>query len=468
MRLTRKVFNDLGIFMMGFGLAIGVVFPLFITLLGVPKEYTFTKTFFVACVSAGLIAGFVNYFIARIVVGKRLQNLTNVGIQMRTLAETMREAGSEQANQDFDFEKTFTGDLSGKLGCHINVDSDDEFGESAKAFNFLAETLSRTITAERAARSFTTMLATDLDLAPLAEKAIQKLILYTNSSSGLLAVIDQGKLKIAANDGLLEPEEILQSSQVAHVIRTNKKQIITTPDTTEAVTIDHRAGKTPAEYVLVYPIVYKNISLGVIVLASENEYDQEILGRLDLLSMGLGLALNNSLTHGHMRELATLDPLTEIYNRGFGVQRLHEEYIRSVRNHSPLGLIIFDIDDFKAINDTYGHLSGDKVLINIVNSAKKVLREGDILVRYGGEEFLAVLPGASLADVGIVGDRIRRAISDLAIKAGEDIMKVTISLGGVSHPELNASNEETLVHQADVSLYRAKNSGKDKIELHVC
>ncbi len=466
MRLTRKVFNDLGLFMMVFGLCIGVVFPFFVTLLGVPKEYTITSTFFAACVSAGLVAGIVNYVIAKKVVGQRLQTLSNVGQHMRQLAETMRSGGTEQNDEDIDFGKSATGDLCGEMGCHIDVDSDDEFGQSAQAFNLLAETLSRTITTERAARSFTNMLTTHLDLIPLAEKAIHKLILYTGSSAGLLAVVNQGELRQAAHHGLLQTEKIIQSSHVMHAVRTNKPQTITFPETDEPIIVDHIVGEHSAKNVLAYPVLYKGVSLGVIVLVSETPYNLEILRRLDLLSVGLGLALNNSLTHGRMRELATLDPLTTIYNRGFGVKRLHEEYTRSVRSDSPLGLVIFDIDDFKNINDTYGHLAGDKVLVNVVNSAKRMLREGDILVRYGGEEFLVVLPGASLADVGMVGERIRRAVDDLTIMEEDQIIKVTISLGGISHPELSVSHEEALIRHADTLLYRAKNSGKNKLVLY--
>lgn len=460
MRVTRKVFSDLGLFMMAFGLLIGLVFPFFVTLLGVPKDYTLTTTFFIACTSAGLLAGFVNFYLARKIVGERLQTLSDVGQHMRQLAESMR--GS--INNVQEFEKNDTGDLCGEMGCHIDVDSDDEFGESAQAFNLLAETLSQTITTERAARSFTNMLATQLDLVPLAEKAIQKVILYTNSTAGLLAVVDQGELRLAAHCGLCSQDAIIQSSYVKEAIRSNQPQFIEIPETKNII-VDHLVGKHQAKHVLVYPILYKSVSLGVIILVSNTSYDKEKISRLELLSVGLGLALNNSLTHGRMRVLATLDPLTEIYNRGFGVKRLHEEYTRSVRSDSPLGVIIFDVDDFKAINDTLGHLAGDRVLINIVRSANKMLREGDLLIRYGGEEFMAVLPGASLTDVGQIGERIRRAVQDMTIMEGEQLIKVTVSLGGVSHPELNVEHEEALIRRADSLLYRAKESGKNKIEL---
>jgi len=85
---------------------------------------------------------------------------------------------------------------------------------------------------------------------------------------------------------------------------------------------------------------------------------------------------------------------------------------------------------------------------------------------FSGEEFIAVLPGASLTDVGIVGEGIRRAVADLTIMEGDQIIKIRISLGGIFHPELNVSDEEALIPHADTLLYRSKNSGKNKLELH--
>ncbi|MFT5699659.1 MAG: two-component system cell cycle response regulator [Desulforhopalus sp.] len=463
MRITRKVFTDLGLFMLAFGFAIGFVFPFFVTILGVPKEYTLTYPFFASCISAGLISGLINFGLARKIVGDRLSTLSRVGQQMTNLARVMRER-TKQNPEDSDISSEFTEDICGKTDCHIVVDSDDVFGESAHAFNLLADTLRQTISTERAARSFTYMLTTCLDLEPLAEKALQQIIIYSGSEGGLFAVEHQGTLQVVSSHGIGKSDEVVQSEYVAEVLRTGKPKVMTIPEA-EDVVVDHIVGHHHAKYILVTPVLYKGVSLGVFVLASPTEYSDEILHRLEILGTGLGLALNNSLTHGRMRMLAILDPLTEIYNRGFGVKRLHEEYTRSVRADSPLGVIIFDIDDFKLVNDTYGHMVGDRVLVSVVKMSRSMLREGDILIRYGGEEFMVVLPGASLEDVRQVGERIRRAIQDMTVMEGDISIKVTVSLGGVSHPELNVSHQDVLVRHADVSLYYAKNSGKNKIEL---
>ena len=463
MRLTNKVFLDLALFMGAFGFAIGLVFPFFVTLLGVPSEYALTVPFFLACISAGLVAGGVNYLLARKVVGSRLQILSDVGLHMRSLAEAMRSGVNTFKEKELTTMLT-TEELCGEMGCHIEVDSEDEFGESAQAFNMLAQTLSRTIITERAAHSFSNMLATQLDLGPLSEKAVKKLILYTGSVGGLLAVVEQGELRVASSHVITDEERVLASDYVSVALQSGETQLISLPEG-EGVTLDHVVGEHRTRHVIVDPVIYKGVALGVVVLAAEKPYDEEVYRRLSILRVGLGLALNNSLTHGRMRLLATLDPLTSLYNRGFGVKRLHEEYTRAVRSETPLGVVIFDIDDFKLINDTYGHMVGDRVLVSVAQSARTMLREGDILVRYGGEEFMAVLPGASMLDVGQICERIRHAVKDMKLLEGHQVIEVTVSLGGVSHPELNASHEDALVRHADAALYHAKEAGKNRTEL---
>ena len=132
----------------------------------------------------------------------------------------------------------------------------------------------------------------------------------------------------------------------------------------------------------------------------------------------LGLAVNNALAHDRLERLAAVDPLTDAYNRRFGLGRLREEYSRAVRAEAPLGILMLDLDHFKAVNDTYGHLVGDRVLRAVAGACRRVIREGDVLVRYGGEEFLVLLPGAGPDDV--VADRRARSGAPCAETSVED------------------------------------------------
>lgn len=126
---------------------------------------------------------------------------------------------------------------------------------------------------------------------------------------------------------------------------------------------------------------------------------------------------------------------------------------------------MFDIDHFKKVNDTYGHLAGDRVLMQVAKTAKAALREGDILMRYGGEEFLVILPGASKEGSRAVGEKLRRMVEETSIADGDQVIRVTISIGVTSYPELEATGEQILVKRSDEALYRAKETGRNKVSM---
>jgi two-component system cell cycle response regulator len=155
--------------------------------------------------------------------------------------------------------------------------------------------------------------------------------------------------------------------------------------------------------------------------------------------------------------------LTALYNRRFGMARLHEEFSRAVRASSPLGLLMLDIDHFKTVNDTYGHLQGDRIIVHVAKIARSVLREGDVLVRYGGDEVLAILPAAAKQDVAQIAERLRRVIEEAPLQEGAQAMRVTVSLGGTAYPECDADSDDDLVKSADSALYRAKESGRNRV-----
>ncbi len=124
---------------------------------------------------------------------------------------------------------------------------------------------------------------------------------------------------------------------------------------------------------------------------------------------------------------------------------------------------MFDIDHFKKVNDTYGHLAGDRVLIQVAKTARAALREGDILMRYGGEEFLVILPAASKANSRDVGERLRRMVEETSVTDGDQVIRITISIGVTSFPELEVADEQELVERADEMLYKAKESGRNRV-----
>ena len=448
MRITRKVFYDLAIWQIVFGLCIGLAFPPFVMLLGVPRSDALTPVFFAACLFAGALAGVVNYIISRRVVGARL----------KVLAERMTHV--ERSLGDM----TASGDLSACTPetCSIVVDSEDEIGESALAFNRLVEALSASMRTQLAVRSFSEMLTGQLEIESLADEALRQFSEHAGAEGGLILYEAAGELKIAASRGLRDPQAVAASGHVDAAVRSGQRQAITIPGDVllEGVVADFRPGE-----VRVYPVTHKSVPLGVVVLATASTFTAAQGALIDLFLQGLGLALNNAIAHDRLQHLAALDPLTNIYNRRFGLGRLHEEFGRAVRVTAPLGVLMLDIDHFKAVNDTYGHLVGDRVLKSVCAIVRSSLREGDVLLRYGGEELLAVMPAASSEDLRQMGERLRQAVEDSSVADGAKTVRVTLSAGGAAYPSQNVEREDGLIQLADEALYRAKEGGRNRVEI---
>ncbi|WP_374444014.1 diguanylate cyclase [Stella sp.] len=161
-----------------------------------------------------------------------------------------------------------------------------------------------------------------------------------------------------------------------------------------------------------------------------------------------------------LRRLATTDPLTGAYNRRFGHTRLAEELRRRERYQNRISVLLLDIDHFKAINDRFGHEAGDEVLRRLVDICVRVLRSVDIVVRWGGEEFLVLLPETGRLAAGRAAERIRAAVAaaEIAVE-GSPPIAMTVSIGAA---EAIGSDPGDVVRRADVALYAAKNGGRNR------
>ncbi len=161
-------------------------------------------------------------------------------------------------------------------------------------------------------------------------------------------------------------------------------------------------------------------------------------------------------------EMGVMDPVTGVHNKRYFLDRIREEFAFAIRKKSQLAMIIFDIDHFKIINDTYGHLAGDLVLQRIGNVISKMIREGDVFARYGGEEFVIVMREANIKNAFDLAERIREAVAALEIDYEKQPVQVQIS-AGVS--ELNQTHTEYahLIADADQKLYKAKKGGRNRV-----
>lgn len=446
MRLTNKVFNDLALWMIGLGLLMGGVFPFLVVSMGVPSELVLKPWFFLACMTAGFIVGAANIALARVVVGGRMRMLVN---RMRVVKNNLEQMARGGKIEDCIYE-----------ACMLEVDSDDEIGESSRGFNKLVEALTNFYRTDAAVREFNKVLASHLELDTLASQALDQLLLHIEANAGALLIESDGEIHVAAVHGIRSAESLANNDQVRLALRYGKQQVISLPEdiALEGVLTDFRPRQ-----VLLEPIEYKQNVIGLIILASIKTFLADTLRQLEILRQSLAFAFNNALSHERLQRLAALDPLTGVYNRRFGMARLHEEFSRAVRQNSLLGVLMFDIDHFKKVNDTYGHLIGDRVLVQMSRISRSAMRDGDILLRYGGEEFIAILPSASKEDGFQVGERFRRLVEETAVKEGDQEIRVTISVGVTSYPELSVESERDLVESADKALYIAKDTGRNRV-----
>jgi len=161
------------------------------------------------------------------------------------------------------------------------------------------------------------------------------------------------------------------------------------------------------------------------------------------------------------QQLAHLDPLTKLSNRRDAIRTLKQEQARVIRNKEPLAIILCDIDHFKKINDQFGHNIGDRVLVDLAQIFTNNVRKQDCIARWGGEEFIFILPQTSAYNANIIAEKIRQKIQDHSISHQNETIKVTVSMGIEQLAERHSIDE--VINGADKSLYQAKNSGRNQI-----
>lgn len=164
--------------------------------------------------------------------------------------------------------------------------------------------------------------------------------------------------------------------------------------------------------------------------------------------------------------MSRIDGLTQIYNRKHWEDSLEQEYAKARRHNKDLTLIMFDLDHFKVLNDTYGHQGGDKVLVDVSKNVKALLRLEDVFGRYGGEEFAIVLPETNEQGAMELAERICKTLEKTPLEYQDKLINISVSLG-VSSLNMNDSNYEDLITNADLALYQAKAQGRNQVCLSV-
>lgn len=165
---------------------------------------------------------------------------------------------------------------------------------------------------------------------------------------------------------------------------------------------------------------------------------------------------------GQLREQAVRDGLTRLFNRRYFEEALLAEFAKAKRGGTPLAIILMDLDDFKRVNDTYGHQAGDCALQVFADVIRHHIRTSDIACRYGGEEFIIALPGMTLAEAYHRAEALRRAFAKTVIQYKEQMIQATVSCGVGALPEWGG-NQDGLISMVDKALYKAKEQGRDRV-----
>lgn len=256
--------------------------------------------------------------------------------------------------------------------------------------------------------------------------------------------------------------------------------VVVTDTRNEAPLRRHRlvVGAPYIRFYVAYPIHGNdNVAVGSISLIDYvprgfSEEDQRLLAdlaqlverELHLRSMS-AFQLDLQRKNKNLRRKSLIDPLIGTWNRGAIMRILTIEAIRCDKMGVPLSVIVADLDFFKKINDTYGHPAGDTVLVKVASRLRSCIRPQEALGRYGGEEFLVVLPGSSHGTAMAVAERMRLAIAEQPEVIGEAAFNLTISAGIASTDLFPTATTEELISRADIALYCAKDGGRNRVIL---
>ena len=329
-----------------------------------------------------------------------------------------------------------------------------------------AEAEARTETLASASQA----LASKLELPEVFATILGQLRRVVPYDSASVQVLEGSWLHIIGGHGFPNLEEIVglrfdlsaSDNPNREVMETGRWVIL--PDAAQVYPSFRKGPHMPASIRgwLGVPLTFGGRTLGMLSIDSRaaDFYDQRHATIAMAFAAQAAIAIQNARMFEEMRRLATHDALTGLPNRRH-VESVADTTIADARRHGrPVGLLLFDLDRFKDVNDVHGHAAGDEVLCHIARLARGVLRPVDVLARFGGEEFVVLLPDTDAAGAGALGERLRHAVADAHIPTSAGHLPVTISVGCIARDPADLPFE-VLLREADRALYQAKAAGRD-------
>ena len=317
------------------------------------------------------------------------------------------------------------------------------------------------------------------DLKKLLQVIIQKALITLDAEKGSLMLYDYSinalqvrivsglqdkKLENAINNGSVQCAKIGIGEGIAGTVFLERKPIITNLGSADPRFIVKEI-LSNTKSLLCAPLIAKGEVIGVINITNKKHnklFNQKDLEFITSLANQAAIAIDNAKLY----ELATKDGMTKLYIYRHFYTLLENEIRRCSRYKRNMSLIMMDIDNFKRINDTYGHLTGDTILKTLAVTLQETVRKIDIPARYGGEEFVVILPETNKEDAIVIAERIRKNISKIVVRVNEtQTLSPTVSMG-VAQYSTDAQEAKELINCADTALYHSKHNGKNVVSTY--
>lgn len=360
---------------------------------------------------------------------------------------------------------------AGNYDQHIEVRSTDEVGQLAFAFNEMTERLSAHIAKlnesredlKRALTRFADALRSTHDLDRMLELVLDTSVDTMGARGGTLMWMSPGResLSVTASRGIEEKDIKLDVGEgIAGTVALIGEPVMVPPPESDNSDVPMASAREPDFQTAVSaPILSDGRPVAVITLFDKQDdepFNASDLETLQSLARQAGVHVENVLLHQETKRQAIMDPVVGTWNRRYGDMILGQEMDRSRRFRRPFSVMMLDIDDFKLVNDAWGHRRGDEVLIELTARVRSSIRDIDVLARYGGEEFVLILPETDLEGAMATAEKIRASIADTTFK-GDPPVDITVSLGVSCYPQ----HGDDPLNTADQALYAAKSAGKN-------
>ena len=361
----------------------------------------------------------------------------------------------------------------------------DQVAVALETANLVDHVRQRAIESETLQQA-TAAIASTFNLSEIVDSILEQLKRVICYQTATFLLRDQNDMVVHGTRGLYPQEQLsglrfpIHANTIdAEVVRTGRPLIIPNIHKQTICYLNPEYSKTITS-LLVVPLIFDDEVIGEIGVDSpdENCYNDEHVRLLTAFANQVVVAIKNSRLYNSLQEelktrkemeeelrrLAITDALTGCFNRRHFMNLAQNEYLRSIRYHHSLSIIMLDIDHFKIVNDTYGHPAGDDVLVQVVQLCQKNIRHNDLLARYGGEEFIMLLPETCAMDAQALAERMRKEFQNHPIyREGDISIHTTVSMGIATLSPQRSIPLEKLLKYADEALYRSKENGRNRV-----